>query len=120
MFASFLIIVLLAAGSFGPIQALDYLDMMGDDASLGGKDLDEEYELAWKCTSLVFCDLYRAAGPIHGGCSMESDLEPGTLRPQSRDLATRPPRPHRDQERRAQGLKTDFIPYPVRSRSAAP
>ncbi|GBN51888.1 hypothetical protein AVEN_59515-1 [Araneus ventricosus] len=31
--------------------------------------------------------------PIHGGSSVESGLEPGTLRPQSRDLTTRPPRP---------------------------
>ncbi|GBN84389.1 hypothetical protein AVEN_68258-1 [Araneus ventricosus] len=33
------------------------------------------------------------AGPIHGGSSVESGFEPGTLRPQSRDLTTRPPRP---------------------------
>ncbi|GBN29144.1 hypothetical protein AVEN_275056-1, partial [Araneus ventricosus] len=57
MFASFLIIVLLAAGSFGPTQALDYLDMAGDDSSVG--DLDEESQLAWKCTWLVFCDMHR-------------------------------------------------------------
>ncbi|GBN85792.1 hypothetical protein AVEN_95172-1 [Araneus ventricosus] len=35
----------------------------------------------------------RLAGPIHGGSSVESGLEPGTLWPQSRDLTTRPPRP---------------------------
>ncbi|GBM07264.1 hypothetical protein AVEN_187831-1 [Araneus ventricosus] len=31
--------------------------------------------------------------PQHGGSSVESGFEPGTLRPQSRDLTTRPPRP---------------------------
>ncbi|GBO05487.1 hypothetical protein AVEN_57977-1 [Araneus ventricosus] len=31
--------------------------------------------------------------PIHCGSSVESGFEPGTLRPQSRDLTTRPPRP---------------------------
>ncbi|GBN62883.1 hypothetical protein AVEN_2543-1 [Araneus ventricosus] len=30
---------------------------------------------------------------MHGGSSVESGLEPGALRPQSRDLTTRPPRP---------------------------
>ncbi|GBN27546.1 hypothetical protein AVEN_61955-1 [Araneus ventricosus] len=30
---------------------------------------------------------------IHGGSSVESGFEPGALRPQSRDLATRPPWP---------------------------
>ncbi|GBM89774.1 hypothetical protein AVEN_196283-1 [Araneus ventricosus] len=34
--------------------------------------------------------------PIHGGSSVESGFEPGTLRPQSRDLTTRPPRPYND------------------------
>ncbi|GBO35780.1 hypothetical protein AVEN_199554-1 [Araneus ventricosus] len=38
----------------------------------------------------------RAAGPIHGGSSVESGFEPGALRPQGRDLATRPPRPPHD------------------------
>ncbi|GBN08304.1 hypothetical protein AVEN_90466-1 [Araneus ventricosus] len=31
--------------------------------------------------------------PIHGGSSVESGFEPGTLRLQSRDLTTRPPWP---------------------------
>ncbi|GBO16701.1 hypothetical protein AVEN_268950-1 [Araneus ventricosus] len=34
-----------------------------------------------------------AAGPIHGGSSVESGFELGTLQPQSRDLTSRPPRP---------------------------
>ncbi|GBN91835.1 hypothetical protein AVEN_29287-1 [Araneus ventricosus] len=33
-------------------------------------------------------------GPIHGVSSVASGFESGTLRPQSRDLTTRPPRPH--------------------------
>ncbi|GBM51503.1 hypothetical protein AVEN_71623-2, partial [Araneus ventricosus] len=37
--------------------------------------------------------IYRATVPIHGGSSVEPGLEPGALRPQSGDLATRPPRP---------------------------
>ncbi|GBN94378.1 hypothetical protein AVEN_6967-1 [Araneus ventricosus] len=37
--------------------------------------------------------IWRAAGPIrHGGSSVESCFEPGTLRPQGQDLTTRPPR----------------------------
>ncbi|GBO27621.1 hypothetical protein AVEN_239945-1 [Araneus ventricosus] len=36
--------------------------------------------------------IWGATGPIHGGSS-ESGFEPGTLRPESRDLITRPPRP---------------------------
>ncbi|GBM01970.1 hypothetical protein AVEN_269572-1 [Araneus ventricosus] len=32
--------------------------------------------------------------PLHGGSSMESGFESGTLRPQIRSLTTRPPRPH--------------------------
>ncbi|GBO37516.1 hypothetical protein AVEN_67709-1, partial [Araneus ventricosus] len=39
------------------------------------------------------CNRRRRAGPKHGGSWMESGFEPGTLRPQSRDLTTRPPRP---------------------------
>ncbi|GBM59034.1 hypothetical protein AVEN_104706-1, partial [Araneus ventricosus] len=39
------------------------------------------------------CMGYQAAGPIHGGSSVESGFEPGTLRLQSRDLTTRPPPP---------------------------
>ncbi|GBM77606.1 hypothetical protein AVEN_165632-1 [Araneus ventricosus] len=31
--------------------------------------------------------------PIHGGSSVESGFEPGTLQPQSRNLTTRPPQP---------------------------
>ncbi|GBL84862.1 hypothetical protein AVEN_93884-1 [Araneus ventricosus] len=38
--------------------------------------------------------IWRATGPIHEGPSMESGFEPGALRPQSRDLTTRPPCPH--------------------------
>ncbi|GBM34437.1 hypothetical protein AVEN_226851-1 [Araneus ventricosus] len=34
-------------------------------------------------------------GPIHGGSSVESGFEHGILRPQSRDLTTRSPRPLR-------------------------
>ncbi|GBM28601.1 hypothetical protein AVEN_72175-1 [Araneus ventricosus] len=37
--------------------------------------------------------IWRAAGPIHGGSSVKLGFEPGTLRPQSRGLTTRPPRP---------------------------
>ncbi|GBN12257.1 hypothetical protein AVEN_245734-1 [Araneus ventricosus] len=37
--------------------------------------------------------ILRATGPIHGGSSVESGLEPETLRPQNRDRTTRPPRP---------------------------
>ncbi|GBM04609.1 hypothetical protein AVEN_242847-1 [Araneus ventricosus] len=37
--------------------------------------------------------IWSAAGPIHGGSSVESGFEPGTFQPQSRDLTTRPPRP---------------------------
>ncbi|GBO46323.1 hypothetical protein AVEN_163349-1 [Araneus ventricosus] len=33
-----------------------------------------------------------SAGPIHGASSVESGFGPGALRPQSRDLTTRPPR----------------------------
>ncbi|GBM48353.1 hypothetical protein AVEN_37804-1 [Araneus ventricosus] len=33
-----------------------------------------------------------AAGSIHSGSSVESGVEPGALRFQSRDLTTRPPR----------------------------
>ncbi|GBM28117.1 hypothetical protein AVEN_176605-1 [Araneus ventricosus] len=38
--------------------------------------------------------IQRATGPMRGGSSEQSGLEPGTLRPQSRDLTTTPPRPH--------------------------
>ncbi|GBN72266.1 hypothetical protein AVEN_161408-1 [Araneus ventricosus] len=40
----------------------------------------------------------RATGPMHGGSSVESGFEPGTLWPRSRDLTTWPPRsrPSRD------------------------
>ncbi|GBN56985.1 hypothetical protein AVEN_68470-1 [Araneus ventricosus] len=34
-----------------------------------------------------------STGPTHGGSTVDSGFEPGTLRPQSRDLTTRPPRP---------------------------
>ncbi|GBN64098.1 hypothetical protein AVEN_253669-1 [Araneus ventricosus] len=37
----------------------------------------------------------RAAGLIYCGSSVESGCEPGTRRPQNRDLTTRPPRPPR-------------------------
>ncbi|GBN81585.1 hypothetical protein AVEN_270749-1 [Araneus ventricosus] len=37
--------------------------------------------------------IWRAAGPRHGGSSVEAGFEPGALRPQSRDLTTRAPRP---------------------------
>ncbi|GBM04806.1 hypothetical protein AVEN_20237-1 [Araneus ventricosus] len=37
--------------------------------------------------------IYGATGSIHGGSSVESSFEPGTLRPQSRDLTTRLQRP---------------------------
>ncbi|GBM33745.1 hypothetical protein AVEN_131648-1 [Araneus ventricosus] len=40
--------------------------------------------------------IYRATGPIHGGSSVESGFEPGTLRPQSLDLSTTPPLKHRN------------------------
>ncbi|GBN48200.1 hypothetical protein AVEN_156177-1 [Araneus ventricosus] len=50
--------------------------------------------------------IWRAAGPIHGGSSGESGFEPGTLRPQSRDLTTRPPRPLRCRKR---GTRLMFI-----------
>ncbi|GBM18410.1 hypothetical protein AVEN_72748-1 [Araneus ventricosus] len=40
--------------------------------------------------------IYCATGPIHNGFLVESGFEPGTLRPQSRDLTTRPTRPHTD------------------------
>ncbi|GBM54148.1 hypothetical protein AVEN_202511-1 [Araneus ventricosus] len=40
--------------------------------------------------------IWRETGPIHGGSSVESGLEPGALRPQSRDLTTRAPRPYTD------------------------
>ncbi|GBL55905.1 hypothetical protein AVEN_167289-1, partial [Araneus ventricosus] len=33
--------------------------------------------------------------PIHVGSSVESGFEPGALRPQSRDLTTRPTRPRK-------------------------
>ncbi|GBM47047.1 hypothetical protein AVEN_68367-1 [Araneus ventricosus] len=36
--------------------------------------------------------IWSATGPIHGGSSVESSFDPGTHRPQSRDLTTRPPR----------------------------
>ncbi|GBL95799.1 hypothetical protein AVEN_722-1 [Araneus ventricosus] len=39
------------------------------------------------------CMILRAAGLIHDGYLVRSGFEPGTLRPQSRDLTTRPPRP---------------------------
>ncbi|GBM15543.1 hypothetical protein AVEN_8925-1 [Araneus ventricosus] len=32
-------------------------------------------------------------GPIHGRSSVESGFEPGTIRPHSQDLTTRPPQP---------------------------
>ncbi|GBL73016.1 hypothetical protein AVEN_240232-1, partial [Araneus ventricosus] len=34
--------------------------------------------------------------PIHGGASVESGFEPRAIRPQSRDLTTKPPRPMRE------------------------
>ncbi|GBL98388.1 hypothetical protein AVEN_187726-1 [Araneus ventricosus] len=37
--------------------------------------------------------IWRAAGPIRGSSSVASGFEPGTLRSQSRDITTRPPRP---------------------------
>ncbi|GBM07613.1 hypothetical protein AVEN_230046-1 [Araneus ventricosus] len=37
--------------------------------------------------------IWRATGPIHGGSSVESGFEPGTLRSQGRGPTTRPPRP---------------------------
>ncbi|GBO40318.1 hypothetical protein AVEN_273272-1 [Araneus ventricosus] len=37
--------------------------------------------------------IWRAAGLIHGGSSVESGIGPGALRSQSRGFATRPPRP---------------------------
>ncbi|GBN18477.1 hypothetical protein AVEN_147814-1 [Araneus ventricosus] len=40
----------------------------------------------------------RATGPKHGGSSVESGFESGTLRSQSRVLATRLPRPYRNIE----------------------
>ncbi|GBO26479.1 hypothetical protein AVEN_270029-1 [Araneus ventricosus] len=42
--------------------------------------------------------IWRAAGPIHGGSSVESGFEPGTLRSQSRYLTTRPPLSLREKE----------------------
>ncbi|GBL78958.1 hypothetical protein AVEN_48925-1 [Araneus ventricosus] len=45
----------------------------------GGR-LATTYDLTCKC-------------PIHGGSSVGSGFESGTLRPQSRDLTTGPPRP---------------------------
>ncbi|GBM39263.1 hypothetical protein AVEN_140314-1 [Araneus ventricosus] len=36
--------------------------------------------------------IYSAAGPIHCGSLVKSGFEPGALRPQGRDLTTRPPR----------------------------
>ncbi|XP_055931595.1 uncharacterized protein LOC129961969 [Argiope bruennichi] len=58
MFTFAITVVLLTTGSFSPLQALDYLDFQQDETGLGGKDLDEEYQLAWKCTWFVFCDLH--------------------------------------------------------------
>ncbi|GBL72237.1 hypothetical protein AVEN_115206-1 [Araneus ventricosus] len=52
---------------------------------------------------------WRATGPIHGGSSVESGFEPGTLRPQSRDLTTRPPRPFIGQKNYIQCLNMDKI-----------
>ncbi|GBM32690.1 hypothetical protein AVEN_26797-1 [Araneus ventricosus] len=37
--------------------------------------------------------IWRAAGPIHGGSSVESSFGPATLRSLGRGLTTRPPRP---------------------------
>ncbi|GBL75643.1 hypothetical protein AVEN_154958-1 [Araneus ventricosus] len=37
--------------------------------------------------------VWRATGPILDGSAVESGFELETLRPQSRDLTTRPPRP---------------------------
>ncbi|GBN07641.1 hypothetical protein AVEN_228397-1 [Araneus ventricosus] len=52
-------------------------------ATLTGGRLATTYDLA--CNS-----------PIHGGSSVESGFESGTLWLQSRDLTTRPPRPPRN------------------------
>ncbi|GBM50046.1 hypothetical protein AVEN_172927-1 [Araneus ventricosus] len=51
--------------------------------------------------------------PIHGGSSVESGFEPGTLRPQSRDLTSRPPQPHEPANNMLQGGRGGLV---VRSR----
>ncbi|GBO11213.1 hypothetical protein AVEN_63032-1 [Araneus ventricosus] len=49
--------------------------------------------------------IYRATGPIRGGSSVELGLEAGTLRPQSRDLTTRPPRSRKEKRDCNKGKK---------------
>ncbi|GBN42313.1 hypothetical protein AVEN_235946-1 [Araneus ventricosus] len=44
-----------------------------------------------RLTSYLYFNVQQAH--IHGGSSVESDFEHGTLQARSRDLATRPPRP---------------------------
>ncbi|GBN15628.1 hypothetical protein AVEN_51242-1 [Araneus ventricosus] len=46
-----------------------------------------------KCSDSKYTSFCSLEAHIHGGSSVESDFEPGTLRPQSRDLVTKPPQP---------------------------
>ncbi|GBM20113.1 hypothetical protein AVEN_268428-1 [Araneus ventricosus] len=62
-------------------------------ASLFQISASSHREDAW-----LLCMIYHATGPIHGGSSVKSGFEPGTL--QHRDLATRPKRPMLHYERR--------------------
>ncbi|GBN39986.1 hypothetical protein AVEN_73269-1, partial [Araneus ventricosus] len=48
--------------------------------------------------------------PTHGGSSVESGFEPGTLRPQSWDLTTRPPRPRQLRVASLYGSKRPLYP----------
>ncbi|GBL89304.1 hypothetical protein AVEN_225839-1 [Araneus ventricosus] len=43
-------------------------------------------------------DKHTEEGPIHGGSPSESGFEPATLRSRGRDLTTRPPRAHTEEE----------------------
>ncbi|GBN00801.1 hypothetical protein AVEN_131513-1 [Araneus ventricosus] len=53
--------------------------------------------------------------PTHGGSSVESGSEHGTLRPRSRDLITRLPRPQKEREIRAESPGSPDPPPPTQN-----
>ncbi|GBN80315.1 hypothetical protein AVEN_14397-1 [Araneus ventricosus] len=50
--------------------------------------------------------IQRAAGPIHGGSSLESGFKPGALRSRSRNLTTRPVQPYFSKSPSAAAIST--------------
>ncbi|GBO43178.1 hypothetical protein AVEN_171537-1 [Araneus ventricosus] len=53
--------------------------------------------------------IWRAAGPIHGGSTVESGLGPGAMRLQGQDLTTRPPRPENNWEENTKGSLLKYV-----------